>query len=250
MNEFRWQIHRVQETGSTNDEARKLAAAGAPSGSVVVAEAQTAGRGRRGSVWISPPGRNLIGSFVWKPDFSMEAWPQLTHAIALAIALCLERLGLRPALKWPNDVYVSDRKVCGILLETCSAPSGMAAIIGFGLNVNLAAHEFPDDLQATATSLWIETERVWEREEILQLILAEFAVQAARLPQAFEALLADVESRSWLLGHRISLVCHEETRLGKVLGLTPQGGLRFLDDLEGEREILTADLIRRIESQR
>lgn len=243
---MQWNIVRLDETGSTNDDARQFAMEGAPHGTVIVAESQSSGRGRRGSQWISPPGRNLICSIIWRPTSSLETWPRLTHAVAVAIAETLEEMELHPQIKWPNDIYLSGRKVCGILLESAGNAQGMFVVIGFGLNVNLRAEEFPGELTASATSLQIETERVWDRDELLRNILAHIEQRCAQAEMDFPKLLAMAERRSFLSGHNVSLQVNGDEERGIVRGLSPNGGLLFEDRNGSVREILTADLVRRI----
>jgi BirA family biotin operon repressor/biotin-[acetyl-CoA-carboxylase] ligase len=246
-----WNILRFDEIGSTNDEARRLALEGAPHGTILVAESQTDGRGRRGSSWLSPAGRNLLCSVLLRPDWPLESWPRLTHVVALAIAEALEAESeqIQPQIKWPNDLYLNGRKCCGILLETASSAQGMFVVIGFGLNVNLAASEMPEEILAIATSLRIETERTWDRERLLQAILQRLASRAEQAPQDFPAILQAINARSFLQGKRISLLSHGETRLGTVLGLTAQGGLHFQPDAGASEEILSADFVRVLREQ-
>jgi BirA family transcriptional regulator, biotin operon repressor / biotin---[acetyl-CoA-carboxylase] ligase len=227
---------------------------GAPHGTVVTAETQTAGRGRRGSAWLSPPGRNILCSLLLRPDWPLEHWPRLTHAIALAICETLEAHQLQPQIKWPNDIYLEGKKLCGILLETAASPQGMFVVIGFGVNVNLEAAEFPPDLSTIATSLRIQTERTWDREMLLGAILQRFAGRAEQASQDFPALLRAIAPRSMLIGQEVSLISHGIERRGRVLGLSAQGGLRFLatnvpDHAAAiEEDIISADLVRPISS--
>jgi BirA family biotin operon repressor/biotin-[acetyl-CoA-carboxylase] ligase len=141
-------IHRLATVGSTNDEARRLAEADAPEGTWVVADEQTGGRGRRGRAWASPPG-NLYSSLLLRPPGPMTALTALSFVAAVAVgeALLTLQSTLPVAYKWPNDVLVGGRKICGILLESGGAPAWV--VVGIGLNV---AHH-PDDLERPATSL-------------------------------------------------------------------------------------------------
>jgi BirA family biotin operon repressor/biotin-[acetyl-CoA-carboxylase] ligase len=239
-----WKFIRLEETGSTNDEARRLALDGAANGTVIIAESQTAGRGRRGSAWVSPAGRNLLCSILLRPDWPLEHWPRLTHVVALAISEALEAAGVFPKIKWPNDLYLNGRKCCGILLETASSKEGMFVVIGFGLNVNLTADEVPEEILAIATSLQIETERTWDREHLLQDILRRLASRAQQASQDFGVIVNAVTTRSLLIGKRVSLQSNQAEHRGEVLGLSPQGGLLFQADGGPVQEILSADLVR------
>jgi BirA family biotin operon repressor/biotin-[acetyl-CoA-carboxylase] ligase len=138
-------------TDSTNTRARELAAAGAPGGTVVTAAEQTAGRGRQGRAWTAPPGGALLYSALLRP--LDERHMMLPLAVPLAVCEAAEALapGVECGVKWPNDVLVAGRKLAGVLIE--ARPRDGWAVIGVGLNVDVAAAEFPAELRETATSL-------------------------------------------------------------------------------------------------
>ena len=136
--------HRVVD--STNQRGKELAAAGAPHGTVVTADEQTAGRGRQGRSWVAPPGRALLMSLVLR-DLD-ERFPLVPLAAAVAVCRAFPQAD---GIKWPNDVWVGGRKVAGILVE--GRPRDGWAVLGIGLNVATEAGEFPEDLRDTATSL-------------------------------------------------------------------------------------------------
>ncbi len=142
-------------TDSTNTQVRELAAAGAPGGTVVTADEQTAGRGRQGRTWTAPAGKALLYSTLVRP--LEERHMLLPLAVPLAVAETAEALapGLEAGLKWPNDVLVGHRKLAGILIE--ARPRDGWAVVGVGLNLTIAPEEFPEELRATATSLAIES---------------------------------------------------------------------------------------------
>jgi BirA family biotin operon repressor/biotin-[acetyl-CoA-carboxylase] ligase len=141
--------HHFRLTDSTNERARELAAAGAPDGTVVTAAEQSAGRGRHGRTWSAPPGKALLCSAVLAP---LDAGHHLLPlSVPLAVCETAEGLGAGDcAVKWPNDVWLGDRKVAGILIE---ARPPEWAVIGIGLNVAIEEHEFPPELRETATSI-------------------------------------------------------------------------------------------------
>jgi BirA family biotin operon repressor/biotin-[acetyl-CoA-carboxylase] ligase len=145
--------HRhYRRIGSTNTVARELAAAGAPHGTVVTAAEQTAGRGRQGRTWTAPPGAALLYSAVVRP---LEARHSvLPLAVALAVCEVAEQLrpGIECKVKWPNDVHLDGRKLAGILIE--SRPQDGWAVLGVGLNLTIAADEFPEELRERAVSLF------------------------------------------------------------------------------------------------
>ncbi len=138
------------ELDSTNEEARRRAQAGEPGPLWIAAARQTAGRGRRGRVWIAPPG-NLSATLLIRPNRPAAACAQLSFAAALAVADMLASCGAATALKWPNDVLAQEKKIAGILLESESGLDGTAAWLAIGVGVNLTA--YPDDTELPATSL-------------------------------------------------------------------------------------------------
>lgn len=156
-------------TDSTNAEVRRRAAQ-TKSVLAVTAEEQTAGRGRRGRTWISPPGENLYFSALVRPDLPAPKAPMLTPAAALAVCRVLGTFGVRARIKWPNDVVIGARKVCGILTELQpDGQGGYCVVTGIGLNVN--QERFPDSIASVATSLKRECGRAFERETLLADIL-------------------------------------------------------------------------------
>jgi BirA family biotin operon repressor/biotin-[acetyl-CoA-carboxylase] ligase len=164
------EIRVVAETGSTNADLLKQAQTGAPEGVVLVAEAQTAGRGRLGRTWVSPPRASLACSVLLRPvsvSPSRRGWLPLLTGVAVASALRAEA-AVAARLKWPNDVLVADRKIAGILAEA----HGDAIVIGIGLNVSLTRAELP---VPTATSLVLENAPGADRERLLTAILGELA---------------------------------------------------------------------------
>src|SRR5262249_7148114 len=160
-----WRVQRVASTGSTNDDAAALVRAGAPHGTVVVADEQTQGRGRQGRSWGSPPGANLHLSAVLRPPLPPHEAPPLTLAAAVAVCDALRGLGADARIKWPNDVVIDDRKVAGILTESSTRGGGLdAVVIGIGVNVNWT--ELAPELAATATSVALAVGRPVDRERL------------------------------------------------------------------------------------
>jgi BirA family biotin operon repressor/biotin-[acetyl-CoA-carboxylase] ligase len=140
--------HRV--TDSTNERARELALRGAPHGTLVTADEQTAGRGRQGRTWLAPSGEALLMSVVLRNLAAAQAYLPLAAALAVCDA-CEQSAPVRCEIKWPNDVWIDGRKVAGILIE--GRPQDGWAVVGIGLNVATAQEEFPDELREIATSL-------------------------------------------------------------------------------------------------
>src|SRR5690242_19863216 len=162
---FEARIRFMPSVGSTNDVAAALAQAGAGEGTTIVAEHQTAGRGRRGRTWFSPPGAGLYVSVVLRPGDSDSLTPAVT-LLTLAAGVALAEgvraaTGLPVGIKWPNDLVVERRKLAGILAEAVGSPGVSAIILGFGINIRPAA--YPPEIASRATSLESELGRPVER---------------------------------------------------------------------------------------
>lgn len=149
----------LKKTPSTNADAFRIAEEGAPEGTVVVADAQSGGKGRRGRTWSSPPGVNLYCSIVLRPSIMPYEAPQLTFLSAVAVARAIEKTTvLIPEIKWPNDVLIGGKKIAGLLNEMSAETDGINfVVLGIGVNLNMTADQFPDDLRYPATSLLIES---------------------------------------------------------------------------------------------
>jgi len=160
---------------STNSTARELAAQGVPDGTLVVAEEQVAGRGRLGRGWFSPFGGGLWCSVILRPPVNPSAAPPITMLAAVAAADALRRAaGVRAGIKWPNDLLVHGKKICGILTELSAEMERVGhLIIGLGMNLNQEEADFPPALQSTATSARLETGRPVSRVAVLQALLDE-----------------------------------------------------------------------------
>ena len=220
-----WHITVLDEVGSTSDWLKQNAA-DLPAGTVVFTESQTAGRGRRDNRWIAPRGRDLMFSLLLKPAAPMKSWPRITTLAALAICKAIEaELPLQPRIKWPNDVYLSDRKVSGLLAETVSTRDGMRIVLGIGLNVN--ARDFPPEIHATSLLKELASPVVSEldRNALAQRLLSSLHTEFARIEDDFPAVIAEVRERSWLAGRQIR--CRAEGRdvHGRVLDLNEEGHL-------------------------
>lgn len=228
----------VRETAaSTNDEARILGQAGAPGGLVLLALQQTAGRGRRGAAWFSPAGESLAFSILIRPEEPKALWPRLALATGLAVAEAVESLGLTAGIKWPNDVWIRNRKAAGILVE-----AGMDfAVIGIGINVN--TREFPAEVAEIATSLRIESGRDHFRHEVLAAIIRRFAIRQGQIGTNFHELLDAVRQRCVLTGQRVSLITSGGPKQGIVEGIAA-GGELILRSQAGLENLIQADEVR------
>lgn len=147
-------LHHFEAVASTNAQAFELAQEGATHGEVVIAETQTAGKGRRGRAWVSPPGKNLALSVVLRPELPPARAPELTLVAAVALAETLNEAGAEARIKWPNDVQLDGRKVAGILTELSADTERVHfVIVGIGVNLNSTLEDFPEELQPHVTSV-------------------------------------------------------------------------------------------------
>ena len=203
---FSGKVHFFAETGSTNTLAMQAATAGVEEGTVIFADQQTAGRGRNGHNWHSEPGAAILGSIVLRPKIlpTQSLWLSLMAGVAVHEAV-LRTCGIACDLRWPNDLLIDRKKVCGILTEiSADAEQLRFAVIGIGINVNQAS--LPAEIRAIATSLHIETGKQWSRTELLSAMLKSLEAQyrGALTKEGEQALLRRVESIStYVRGKRV-----------------------------------------------
>jgi BirA family biotin operon repressor/biotin-[acetyl-CoA-carboxylase] ligase len=234
-----WDPLLLAETSSTNDVARDQGRKGAQEGFVVAASRQTAGRGRRGHSWESPPDRGLYASLLLRPDLTMAEAGKLTILGSVATVDAVEAVsGLRPQIKWPNDVMADGRKLAGLLIETEPRGAGLAfAVIGVGLNVRQEAGDFSPEVRETATSLYLATGQLYRRADLLVALLQALE---RRLSQPFaDVREAWAAAGSLTLGQRVTLTTVRGRKHGQALGLDEAGALLLRSD-SGEVEAVTA----------
>lgn len=249
-------LRTVAETGSTNDDVAALGGSGAE-GLVLFAESQTAGRGRRGDAWLSPPGVNLLFSLLLRPEAPLATWVRIPHLAGVAICRGIESalpdLPEPLQLKWPNDLYLDGRKLGGILIESRSgsrADDLPFAVLGVGINVNLPSAQFPEALRSIATSLTDHLGRVLNRSEIAASILAEWSVCYPAAITEFDPILEEIEKRSLLLHRKISVQSGGQEIVGTVEGFGRNGELKFKPEGASETTTLrNADLVRLLARQ-
>ncbi|MEZ5305745.1 MAG: biotin--[acetyl-CoA-carboxylase] ligase [Pyrinomonadaceae bacterium] len=240
MRTLNFQIVRFEEIDSTNTEAMRQARNGAFEGLVIIASRQTAGKGRAGRTWNSNDG-GLYLSLILRPDVDFRQIPLLTLMAANAVSDALkESFGLEPDIKWPNDILVSEKKICGILCETCDSEFGKAVIVGIGVNVSEDALD--EELCEIATSIERETGKPADIEEFAKRLLHSIATHYARF--TFDAtktvVLADWQARSsYCNGKDISVDTGREVIEGVTRGLHPSGAL-FVMQTTGKLALITA----------
>ena len=217
-----WDVRRLVETGSTNADAVALARAGAPEGIVLVADHQTAGRGRLGRAWQAPPGASLLTTVLLRPrpaDADLVL-PAVATAMAAAVAGCT---GVDARLKWPNDLTVDDRKLAGVLAEAVWSGDDVAVCAGIGVNCNWPP-DVPAGLRETMTALNHLTGEAVDRDALLAAFLDELGRRYAALDRG--ALLAEWRSRSATLGRRVRVDVGGEIVEGVAEDITDAWHLR------------------------
>ncbi len=233
-----WALHILEETDSTNTAALVLAQQGAGHGTVLAADRQTAGRGRLGRRWFSPPGENLYCSVILRRtppgDHRRDdvSWLPLISAVAAARAIRTVT-GLHPVLKWPNDVLIGERKVGGLLCEGGGASSQSAyVVVGVGINVNTRREAFPEDLRDLATSLRSETDRQVNRAALLASWLSELEGQCDALwAGRREEIGQEYTNLCSTLGHRVRIsLAGGQVVEGLADSLGPDGSLKIKRD--------------------
>jgi BirA family biotin operon repressor/biotin-[acetyl-CoA-carboxylase] ligase len=218
-----------RSTDSTNERAKELALAGAPHGTIVTADEQTAGRGRQGRVWVAPAGRSLLLSLVLRDLGDAQAHLPLGAALAVCDA-CERAAPVSCRIKWPNDIWIDGRKVAGILIE--GRPQEGWAVLGIGVNVSTQEGEFPPELRDLATSLSVSaaSANAPKSEAVLQLLLETLD---ARLAEPPETIVAHWRQRDALLGQKVQWQSGEGTAAGiddsGALAVETPAGRVFLD---------------------
>ncbi len=177
-------LHFLKETGSTNVDARRCLDNGEPHGTLVVADTQVAGRGRRGRSWESPAGTTISMTLALKPDFAPDKASMLTLVMAVAVAEAIEDVcGLEGRIKWPNDIVVNRKKICGILTEmSVEADYIQSVVIGVGINVNQKV--FPEEIRETASSLSVERGEDIRRAAVIASVMEHFEKHYEQFVQA------------------------------------------------------------------
>ncbi|NIZ02107.1 biotin--[acetyl-CoA-carboxylase] ligase [Thalassospira lucentensis] len=230
-------LHQVDTIDNTNEEAKRLADKGAQSGALVLAKTQTSGRGRRGRAWSSPVG-NLYSSLLLRPRCSLAEAARLTFLIAFAMAEAIETITgmqVRPDCKWPNDLMVNGRKICGILLESASNHGSATDYLVIGAGVNVAF--FPDDAERPATSL----ASLGAPVSVDDLVSVYVARIAHWLPiweqQGFGPIREAWLTRAYGIGDPVVARLTERELHGTFVGLDDDGALILREDRGDEHRI-------------
>ena len=211
---------------STQEYGKELAKTESVHGTLIVADTQTAGKGRRGRIWQSPKGTTISMSLCLEPKISVEHISGMTLVMALAVAEAIKELtGSEPQIKWPNDIVVNGKKICGILTELCFQNGKGIVIIGVGINVN--TEEFPEEIREIASSLKIETGKEICREALIASVMKYFekfyeqyekTEDLSLLREAYENMLANKE-------RCVNVLDPQQPYQGVAKGITDAGNL-------------------------
>jgi BirA family biotin operon repressor/biotin-[acetyl-CoA-carboxylase] ligase len=241
---FGKRVYHFFKTDSTNRVAMELGYADEPEGAVVLAEEQTAGRGRAGRSWLSERGAGLYATLLLRPKLSPVQAPLLTMLAGLsAHTAVLAQTGLSAELKWPNDLLLNGKKLGGILTEMHAEPNAVRFVI-VGIGINVSQEKFPGELAATATSLRKETGRLHSRLEILVKLLSQFETDynrflregAGYVVQRFELV------SSFANGKRVKVDTGRETFVGTTEGLSAEGLLMVKKEDGGSVTVIAGDV--------
>lgn len=226
-------IIHYHETDSTNTRALQCALEGCGEGTVITADSQSKGRGREDRVWHSPHGTGIYMSVILYPKISLKALPRITLVAAVAVAEALKSSShIRVEIKWPNDLLLNNRKICGILTELCSlGDKKNAVIVGIGINVNTPADMFPGVIADIASSIFIETKEKFPRQEIIKSVIEHFdRYYAIFMEGGFDGILSVWKAYSSIVGRKIHVKQQDTSVDGTVLDVNNDGALLLQDD--------------------
>ncbi len=238
MTSLKPKVLRFESLPSTNTELARRASEGAAEGLAIVADEQTAGRGRLQRAWSSPKGAGLYFSILLRPTIPQNYWPLITFMAALAVGDALgEASGVQTDIKWPNDLLSGERKICGILAEAIDTPVGRAVILGIG--INLTENAFPTELENVATSVAEATGRPPDREQILAALLDALSRWYSRLDKPGQIIDAWSNRSSYAIGKLVQVSNGDAVWQGTTCGVEPDGALR-LRTSSGEIKLVRA----------
>lgn len=225
---------------STNTKAKQLAEEGSLHGTLVVADRQESGRGRRGRMWESPSGVGIFMTLLLKPEISPKNASMLTLVAALSVSRAITKCtGRQTAIKWPNDIVMNGRKICGILTEL-SAQLDYINHIVIGIGVNVHNDSFPEEISQTATSLFLETKEHFNRAAMIEEILEQFERYYAVFleNQDLSGLVEEYNSNLVNLNRKVRVLDPKEPFTGKAMGITARGEL--VVDTEDGRKLVSS----------
>lgn len=237
------EIYYFDSIDSTNTKAKELAEEGHPSGTLVVADRQTAGKGRRGRSWESPTGIGIFMTLMLKPEINPNHASMLTLVAAMATTRAIRRVtGVPAMIKWPNDIVMNGKKVCGILTEM-SAQFDYINHIVIGIGINVHNEDFPEEIAQTASSIYLESGQHIHRASLIEAFLEEFEdVYAEYLKtEDMEGLMKEYDSMLVNRGRQVRVLDPKEPFEGKAMGITKKGEL-IVDTWESRKLVSSGEV--------
>ncbi len=237
------EIYYFDSIDSTNTKAKELAEEGHPSGTLVVADRQTAGKGRRGRSWESPTGIGIFMTLMLKPEINPNNASMLTLVAAMATTRAIRRVtGVPAMIKWPNDIVMNGKKVCGILTEM-SAQFDYINHIVIGIGINVHNEDFPEEIAKTASSLYLESGQHIHRASLIEAFLEEFEdVYAEYLKtEDMEGLQKEYDAMLVNRGRQVRVLDPKEPFEGKAMGITKKGEL-IVDTWESRKLVSSGEV--------
>ena len=237
------EIYYFDSIDSTNTKAKELAEEGHPSGTLVVADRQTAGKGRRGRSWESPSGIGIFMTLMLKPEINPNNASMLTLVAAMATTRAIRRVtGVPAMIKWPNDIVMNGKKVCGILTEM-SAQFDYINHIVIGIGINVHNEDFPEEIAQTASSIYLESGQHIHRASLIEAFLEEFEdVYAEYLKtEDMEGLMKEYDAMLVNRGRQVRVLDPKEPFEGKAMGITKKGEL-IVDTWESRKLVSSGEV--------
>lgn len=234
-----------REIDSTNSRALDLASAGYPEGTVVVAETQTAGRGRRGRSWYSPVSHGIYMSVILRPTLALRDISRVSLVIPVAVAETLQaEFNLPARIKWPNDILINGKKIAGILSEVVTGTNRIDYIVtGIGLNINNPIEDFPGDLRTDPTSVLAEKERPVSRVKVLQGLLVRLENRYFQLLEGdFSGILEKGKSLSLVIGQEVRFDTPGGSAVGRAVDIDDHGFLVVRDEFGQIHTVMSGEI--------
>lgn len=220
---------------STNTKAKEFSNMGKNQGTIIIADEQTKGRGRLGKSWSSPKGEGIWMSIILKPEIEPKEATKLTQIAAAAVWEGLNKIGIETKIKWPNDIVLNGKKVCGILTEMSGEQNKLKYIIvGIGINVNTDSSKFPEEILNSATSLKVETGKRIKRETLIAMILNSFEnlYEEFIKKDSVETVMKICKEKSALIGKEVIVMMKDQQKEVKAIDINEDGEL-LVKDREG-----------------
>lgn len=237
------EIHYFDVTDSTNLRAKQLAEKGSCHGTLVVADRQDAGRGRRGKSWTSPAGISVYMSLLLKPEIKPESASMLTLIAGLSVARAIkEGAGISPQIKWPNDIVINGKKVCGILAELSTEIEQIHYVV-VGIGINVRNREFPEEIAPIATSIVLEGKEEIRRAELIEAVCRFFEHYYDIFCKTNDLSALCQEYNEYLVnrGRQVKVLDPQKSFEGKALGITDKGEL-VVETEEGEKLVSAGEV--------